>query len=291
MKKFRAILELTRIEHGIMVAIAILTGLVSTCGIYAFSTKLEVLILGTIIGLTIEMGIFGFNDYFNVEEDKINAPNRPIVRGDISKREALIVSSIFLAIGLSLQLLFITKLTIDSAIILYLITFLDMLYNSKLKKYGIIGNLAVAFSTAMPFIYGATLICPLVYIPLNPLIFFLISFIATLSREIVKDIRDLEGDQKAGIVTLPQKIGIEKASKVSLALMFIAICLSPLPLFSVKNKLLYLPLILITDIILGYSILKLKKEENWSVECLDKFRKQSLIGMGIGILAFLLSSL
>ena len=288
LKKIKAFMELARIEHGIMVSIAILTGIITVTGAKIVN-YLNLTLSGMIIGLLIEIGVFGFNDYFNVEEDKINAPNRPIVRGDISKKEALVFSASSLAVGIMIPLLL--KHPIDSIIILYTVTLLDMLYNAVLKKYGIIGNLAVSISTAMPFIYGAVLITPLTNLPTTTISFFTIALLATLSREIIKDIRDLPGDKKAGIITLPQVVGISNSFKISIILMTTAIILSLLTIPIVKNKQLYTPLIVITDLVLVYSILCVKRIQEVNVRELDKFRKYSLLGMTIGILAFLFGSL
>lgn len=291
-QKVKAILKFTRIEHGVMVSLAIIVGALIASGLKVNNEGLLRIISGSIVGLFTEMGIFGFNDYFNVEEDKINSPERPLVKGDLNLWEALILSSVFLGIGIILPWCTLLKLPLNSTILLYSIIILDMGYNTFLKKYGPIGNLAVSLSTAVPFIYGALLVVELPDIPLHLWIFFLIAFLATFSREIIKDVRDAPGDLKAGLLTLPHIIGTKMCYHISSCLMITAILLSLVAVFSVKNKIAYLITVSTTDVILLYSLIMLRRvKECQFKETLDKFRKFSLIGMAIGIIAFLVSSL
>jgi len=292
MQKVKAILKLTRVEHGVMVSLAILVGALIVKGLKVSDEELTRVAIGSVVGLFVEMGVFGFNDYFNVEEDKINSPDRPLVRGDLSLREALILSSVFLGVGILLPWCVPFRLPLNSTILLYSVVMLDMGYNTFLKKYGPIGNLAVSLSTAVPFIYGALLVVELSEIPLHLWIFFLIAFLATFSREVIKDVRDAPGDLKAGLITLPHIIGIGMCYRVASYLMVTAVLLSLIAAFLVKNKIAYLTVVSLADFILLYSLVTLRKTEKLQFkETLDKFRRLSLIGMAIGIIAFLVSSL
>lgn len=291
-RKIKAILRLTRIEHGIMVSLAILVGALIVKELKMSNEELMNVLNGSIVGLFVEMGVFGFNDYFNIEEDKVNSPDRPLVKGDLTLREALVLSSIFLGIGISLPWYTFFRLSLSSTLLLYSIIILDMGYNVFLKKYGPIGNLAVSLSTAVPFIYGALLVVELSEIPLHLWMFFLIAFLATFSREIIKDVRDASGDLKAGLLTLPHIIGMKKCYQIASYLMVTAILLSLIAVLLVKNKMIYLVVISFTDFILLYSLIILRKiNESQFKRILDKFRRLSLIGMSIGIIAFLISSL
>jgi len=291
LRKVSAILKLTRFEHGIMVSLAILVGALVAKGMKINEEELLRIVKGMVKGLLVEMGIVGFNDYTNMEEDKINSPDRPLVRGELSKEEALIFSSTILGIGMLLPWCTSPVLPLGSTILLYLIITLDMAYNVVLKKYGPIGNFAVSLSTAAPFVYGALLIVRLDNVPLYLWIFFLIAFLATFSREIVKDIRDVPGDSKAGLLTLPHIIGVKKCFTIAYCLMGSAILLSLIVIPLIKNKMVYLAVISITNLTLLYSLISLRKAKGWKdKKVLDRFRKISLIGMGLGIISFLASS-
>jgi 4-hydroxybenzoate polyprenyltransferase len=58
----------------------------------------------------------------------------------------------------------------------------------------------------------------------------LLAGLANTSREIIKDIQDYEGD-KAFIITLPAKLGIEASAKLASLILLLTIALSPLPYF------------------------------------------------------------
>jgi len=289
LQKIKATLKLTRIEHGIMVSLAILVGALVAKEAKLYSEELLRVVYGMLIGLFVEMGVFGFNDYFNIEEDKINSPDRPLVKGDLSLHEALILSSAFLGIGILMPWWAPLKLPLSSTILLYLVVILDMMYNALLKRYGLVGNLAVSLSTAMPFIYGALLVIRLDDVPTYLWLFFLIAFLATLSREIIKDVRDAPGDLSAGLVTLPHIIGIRKCYLIASCLMIVAILLSLVAIALVKNKIAYSVVVSFANSMLIYSLIVLRKAKVRRV--LDKFRKLSLLGMTLGIVAFLVSSL
>ena len=95
MGKLKAIWELMRLEHGIMIAIAILIGSViaqkALFNILGFP-PFDKFILTFFTALFLEASTFALNDYFDLEIDKKNKRNdRPLVRGDLSQKTALLL--------------------------------------------------------------------------------------------------------------------------------------------------------------------------------------------------------
>lgn len=285
-RKLKGVLKLTRIDHGLMVAVGITVGGVSSIEwkLFIYDNFLE-LFIGCIVGILVEMGIFGFNDYFNVDEDRINAPDRPLVQGVLSMQEALWISSTFLILGLAISFIF---LSIEANMILLAIVILDMSYNVFLKKHGIIGNLAVAVSTATPFIFGSIITIGLNDIPLFTWLFFLTALVATLAREIVKGIVDVPGDLRAGVKTISIVAGEVFAARIAFYLTNIAILLSIATCLVIPNKLLYLPPTILCDYILFKSTQRLVESPNAKIAELG--RKRMLKAMGIGMLGLFLGS-
>ena len=81
------------------------------------------------------------NDYIDYETDKINRPDRSIVIGEITKKQALYFSLISFIIGIYFAL----RLSCDSQIISLIISLpLLLLYNAKIKNYPLIGNIIVS---------------------------------------------------------------------------------------------------------------------------------------------------
>ena len=100
MKKIRAIWELMRLEHGVMIAIAILIGSLIALkgeGLQSF----EKFILTFFTALFLEASTFALNDYCDLDIDKKNKrKDRPLVRGDLSPKSALYLFYIFFPLGI-----------------------------------------------------------------------------------------------------------------------------------------------------------------------------------------------
>ena len=156
------------------------------------------------------------NDIYDVETDKISHPQRPIVLSEISKKEAwylyivLNFISIFIAASLKPILL---AIVVTSTILLFI-------YSAYLKKLSLVGNITVAFLTGLTFIYGG-------FVSGNPaaaIVPAVFAFLINLIREIVKDIQDIEGDTKAGVITFPIKFGFKK-SKILILIITVSLIL------------------------------------------------------------------
>ena len=106
----------------------------------------------------------------------------------------------------------------------FVIALLGMLtliaYENGMKAAGIAGNIAVGFMSGAVFLYAGMAVNN----PGPTLWMFGLAFLATISREIVKDIQDLEGDQDRR--TLPSRIGIPHSLNVAILILLIAIGLS-----------------------------------------------------------------
>ena len=145
------------------------------------------------------------NDLVDIEADRINRPDRVLVKGRLSKKYvrnlAIVLNAmaIVMAISVSLWLTTIAVTTIG----------LLLVYNLRLKKVPLLGNALVALLAALTFITGGIAVDPALTFRLpGPLIAAAFAFLFHLVREIVKDVQDIEGDRKAGLSSLPQVIGV-----------------------------------------------------------------------------------
>lgn len=109
------------------------------------------------------------------------------------------------------------------------------LYSTHLKQTVLIGNLVVAFFTSAVVLIlllsehqSVFAYWDLLRFPMSLVIgFALFAFLATLIREIIKDIEDVQGDQAFGLRTLPVAHGVQNAQAIALAVvMILIICLS-----------------------------------------------------------------
>lgn len=226
------------------------------------------------------------NDYFDIEIDVVNKPERPIPSGRVTPREALLEAIILAALGVATA----------SMIGLYSYTFacINMLilfhYSSWIKKTGFPGNLAIAFNSASSIIYGGLaymdaahfyrgwewIIVPALY-----------AFLLVLGREIVKGIEDYIGDSKEGVKTLAVVMGPRRAAKIASIILAAVVALSPLPMLTGIYNLAYLALAVAVDILCIASIKVILTSPD-PVKEAAKPRRWLKIAFLLGGLAFIL---
>ena len=194
-----------------------------------------ILVLSTLV---IAAGGYIINDLEDYEIDLLNKPDKVIINKHISAYNAHLLYWGLTAFGflISLYLAFYVDnfpllLIYPSAVLLL------YLYSKALKKSILWGNLIVSIFCA--FVAGIVIFAERENIfqlnlhhseygstVLEIFIFYLLfAFFATMFREIVKDIEDVEGDKKLGCTTMPIAWGIPIAKGVALffAIIFLGI--------------------------------------------------------------------
>ena len=184
-------------------------------------TDFYVILLASITAALVAAAGNIVNDIFDIETDKISHQDRVLVLGKISKTEAwteyILLNSISIVISVSLAVKLMV-VVLGTIILLYI-------YSAALKKLPLIGNLTIAFLTGLTFIYGG-------YAAGNPvaaIVPAVFGFLINLIREIVKDILDIEGDNKLNYRTLPIKFGIDKSKKLIILITLILIVFTVYP--------------------------------------------------------------
>jgi geranylgeranylglycerol-phosphate geranylgeranyltransferase len=154
-----------------------------------------------------------------------------------------------------------------------------LVYELRLKARGFTGNLTVALLTGLVFLYGGAAVGDaLVMAP-----FAAMAFLATLSREVIKDMEDVAGD--VGRRTLPMTHGIGVASNVARGSVVAAIALSFVPLVWFVSPasiagIMYLALVLAADAVFAVSIAYLPQRLHFE-------QTMSKVAMTVALLAFL----
>tara|TARA_B100002052_G_scaffold192425_1_gene175442 strand:+ start:170 stop:1000 length:831 start_codon:yes stop_codon:yes gene_type:complete len=210
-------LALTRPGNVVLTAVAVVAGSYIAAGDNIFDFQVEIMI-ASLAAMMLVGGGNALNDYNDRESDKENHPNRPIPAGLISADETLVYSRILLSAGLLIVLF---GLANKLPFIIALIGTTTLIsYENKLKALGLSGNIAVGFMSGAVFLYAGMVVND----PGPTLWMFGLAFLATVAREIVKDIQDLEGDTDR--FTLPARIGIAKSLFVTGILLVVAWSLS-----------------------------------------------------------------
>lgn len=192
------------------------------------------------------------NDYFDREVDRINLPARPLPSGRVTVRELWVLFSLFTLFGLiSAAILGFTVL-----IIVIILWGLALLYNYKLKEFGFIGNLTVAFCLGMIFILAGILTGNITGVLLT---FAALAFFFDLGEEIACDVLDMKGDEARSSQSLAKRWGDKSAIMASGMMFGIFILLTLLPFLMGWLYIDYLVLALLMDIWVIVCVLKLMK--------------------------------
>lgn len=295
MKKLRAIWELMRLEHGVMLFIAILIGsLIALKG--EGVPPVDKFILTFFTAMFLEASTFALNDYYDLEIDKRNKrTDRPLVRGDLSPNTALYLFIIFFPLGIICS--YFVNLT--CFFIAFITALFAIFYDAVLKKIKLLGNFFIAYVMAIPFVFGGAAVIEgdTFFFDVHPAIYIvaLIAFLAGSGREIMKDVMDFKGDRERGIRSFPRYIGIRKSNVLAACFYLFAIVLSFFPFFISEYDIYYLNYyylspVLITDSMLLSTSFQLIFKKKIKPLHMKLYRKFTLIAIFIGLLAFLLGA-
>jgi geranylgeranylglycerol-phosphate geranylgeranyltransferase len=221
------------------------------------------------------------NDVYDIEVDRVNQPGRPIPSGRISVQGALRLSVLALLLGAAFAVLSLNAVAVTIA---FVYAFLSWLYSSRAKKAGLAGNLVVASSLAIPFIYGGVVGNGSIFSSLLLMMAFT-SFFAGVGREIVKAMADTSGDVERGIRSVAIVHGMNVAAAGGATLFLLAVVTSWLPLVLRLANQIYFVGVIVPDAIflyLAFSILRRQDAAN-----AYRVKRIALVGMLVGLVVFI----
>jgi 4-hydroxybenzoate polyprenyltransferase len=237
MNRFSAFLKVIRWPNLVFIAITQLlfhffvvvpsaTGLVNN---FPLRLTTPLLLLLCFSSLCIAAAGYIINDYFDINIDEVNKPQKMVVGRTMSRRFALvwhiILSSIGLGIGgyvsIALGNWLIALGNLVCAVLLWY-------YSTSFKRQLLIGNIVISALTAwvilvllvaeLPGWWTVEMVNETEKITIARLsrigvLYAAFAFIITLIREVIKDMEDIVGDRKDGCTTMPIVWGMQ-ASKL-----------------------------------------------------------------------------
>ena len=182
------------------------------------------------------------NDIYDFEIDFVNRPGRPLPSGRISLNNAKIATGItmissILSIALCYWLIsesspsegldvseWYPSLIIWITALILLINY-EFPFGLRLKDKGLPGNISISISVGLVVVFGASA----VFEPFSEKAWslFFVGIFYNTSREIIKDVQDMEGDE--GRNTLAMRIGPENARTVAWMVSILAMASVLLP--------------------------------------------------------------
>ena len=241
----RGLLELTRPINVVAASVLTFIGAFVAGGVAAEPLSVTAAIAAT--GFAVGAGN-AINDYFDREIDRINQPGRAIPRGAVSPRGALVFSLALFggAVGLAITLP-------AAAIAIAAINLIALVaYTEFFKGLPGLGNALVAYLVGSTFLFGAAAVGNM-----GPaVVLFVLSAIATLTREIIKDVEDIAGDREEGLNTLPIAIGERRALQIATGVLVVAVIASPIPYLLEYFGLVYLVVVVPADAVMLYAAVR-----------------------------------
>jgi 4-hydroxybenzoate polyprenyltransferase len=188
-------------------------------------SNLYFIVLVVAVVLTAAAGYI-INDYFDVDTDSVNNPEKIIIGKHITANSAYNSYIILNCIALALALYITLKTTSFSIFLIFPITTgVLWFYSTTYKRQFLLGNILVSLLIAIVPLLPAIYEIPLAlgknkeYLEYNGIhlqfiyiwvgIFGLFAFLVNLIREIVKDAEDYIGDKVTGCRTLPVVAGLK----------------------------------------------------------------------------------
>lgn len=188
------------------------------------------------------------NDCFDYETDKVNAPQRPLPAGMLTRQEAVVFSIVVALIGMVTS----AAISPTALVVAMIVWAVGVAYNGRFKRTGLPGNILVAFSVGMTFVFGGIVVGH----PTDGLVlwFGLLALFFDLGEEIAADAMDVEGDRLIGSRSLAIVLGPQRALQIS-TLVFALVVLTSLAPFALRwLEAIYLAPILLMDGIIAYSL-------------------------------------
>lgn len=154
------------------------------------------------------------NDYLGIEEDRINAPQRPMVTGKLNPTKALKLTGFFLIV---LSIITWKYLNPVALIPMFIGITLNVIYEYA-KGKGVWGNIVFGFMILTTAYYGGLASGNLskVTFTLNVIGVSILVVVVNGMMTFYTYFKDYRGDKKAGKRTLIVKHGLRKAKKLSL---------------------------------------------------------------------------
>lgn len=179
-------------------------------------------------------GGYIINDYFDINIDLVNKPEKMVVDRIINRRWAMAWHTILNMAGVSLGFLVAFQIgQFYLGFIQVICTLLLWFYSTSFKRQVLIGNVVISILTALSVVVVG-FYEKQIYSSFEAIMSFegrklikiigvyaTFAFVLSMVREIVKDMEDMIGDSKDGCRTLPIVWGLKKTKSFTILLMVI----------------------------------------------------------------------
>lgn len=158
-------------------------------------------VLLTLSTMLVAAGGYIINDYYDAKIDMVNRPEKVVVGRSLSRRKALAMHLVLSALAILVGLIVSWKLAIVHLLAVAMLWY----YSNHLRRY-FIGNIIVAFLTAMSmllvgFLYGVDSYHLMAFAAFGSAIIWI--------REMIKDMESVKGESAYGVESPARVWGIQ----------------------------------------------------------------------------------
>lgn len=218
----KAYLTIIRPANCLIASVAVAIGGLVAVGdnILQLPNLLDLVLAAIVVFLFVGAGNT-LNDYYDHEVDMVNHPERPIPSGSLRRSRALAYAVALFILTFILGIL----INVESLLVIFLSAVIMVSYERKLKRRGLVGNLQISWLVGSLFLFGGLSVYDQeIEAIIKVSILTLLALLATLGREITKDIEDVKGDEDR--MTLPMAFGVAESAYFARVAYGIAILLS-----------------------------------------------------------------
>jgi 4-hydroxybenzoate polyprenyltransferase len=172
------------------------------------------------------------NDYFDVRVDRINKPNAVYVETQVKRRVVILAHIVTTTLGILISFFVGKSMHSYLPFVVAIVVSIALgIYTPFFKKRVLTGNLIVSLCIGMIPLWSVWPHLSNLHIGFWTLVFSVFAFTVNFSREIVKDIEDLDGDAAENYKTLPVVMGTQTARLYALLFLFAALITAGVTLF------------------------------------------------------------
>jgi geranylgeranylglycerol-phosphate geranylgeranyltransferase len=210
-RSLHGLILLARPVDGVIIGSTGILGMIISLRITPSFTQI---IMGILGGIFLLGGIDTFNDFIDIESDKISKPWRPLPQGWVKPRLAFFVAIVETMCAVVIGLVF---FELNALFIGFIGISISIAYSKWLKFYTrsyLTKNFVVALSLSLALITGVFAVNPTPSLDFSFLLVQMLVFIAAFVFEIHKDLGDIQGDIALGVKTLPTQLGINRTVQI-----------------------------------------------------------------------------
>ncbi|MEM7335862.1 MAG: geranylgeranylglycerol-phosphate geranylgeranyltransferase, partial [Chloroflexota bacterium] len=197
-----------------------------------------------------------WNDYLDIEIDRVNQPTRPLPAGLITPNQAMLFSLILSALAILFAIL-INRVALTIVVVSIVLLYL---YSWRLKSTVLIGNVVVATISGLSAYFGGIAAGN----PQPAIWLSIIIFIGILGREILKTLADYEGDLEYHCRTIATVWGRRPAKWLSSLILGLMLVAMFMPFFAQVYRPVYALIVAVgvLPVVLYIIIMQLTKENS-----------------------------